>query len=152
VTPRTSKRFLALVTVLAIAGIVVAGILTASHLSPAADVKFCSSAGGCQTVADSEYSSIGPVPVAVIGLAGYLAILAVVLLATQREDMARMAPVLVFGMSLIGVLFSAWMTYLELFVIHAICPWCVTSAAIITAIFVVSVFEVRRARKAAVSA
>lgn len=147
-----SKRYLALVAVLAVAGIVVAGILTAAHLDESAGGKFCSGAGGCQEVADSQYSTIGPVPVAVIGLLGYLAIGGVVVAAARREDVARVAAVLIFGMSLVGVLFQAWLAYLELFVIRAICPWCVTSQVIITVIFLVSVAELWRQRRVAGSA
>ena len=57
------------------------------------------------------------------------------------------APLLIFGLSLIGVLYSAYLTYLELFVIHAVCPWCVVSALIMTSIWILALVDVVRRRR-----
>jgi uncharacterized membrane protein len=85
--------------------------------------------GGCETVASSPYSHLFGINVAVFGIAGYVLLLAAALL---RGDGARIAG---FAMALVGFGFSAYLTYLELFVIHAICQWCVTSAALMTLLF-----------------
>lgn len=82
--------------------------------------------GGCETVASSSYSHLFGVNVAVFGIGGYVALLAAALL---RGDGARMAG---FAIALVGFGFSAYLTYLELFSIEAICQWCVTSAALMT--------------------
>jgi uncharacterized membrane protein len=84
--------------------------------------------GGCETVASSSYSHLFGVNVAVLGVAGYVLLLAVAL---WSGDGARMAG---FGLALVGFAFSAYLTYLELFVIEAICQWCVTSAVLMTAL------------------
>jgi len=69
----------------------------------------------------------------------YVALFALTLLRTRIPDpWDDYVPLAIFGISLIGVLYSAYLTYLELFVIHAICRWCVSSAIIITAIFLLS--------------
>ncbi|HXR29694.1 MAG TPA: vitamin K epoxide reductase family protein [Solirubrobacterales bacterium] len=84
---------------------------------------------GCQTVAESAYSELLGINVAVIGIAGYVLLLACALL---RGDGARMAG---FALSLIGFGFSLYLTYLELFTIEAICQWCVGSAVLMTLLF-----------------
>jgi uncharacterized membrane protein len=86
---------------------------------------------GCQTVAESAYSELLGVNVAVIGIAGYVLLLLAALL---RGDGARMAG---FALALIGFGFSLYLTYLELFTIEAICQWCVASAVLMTLLFVV---------------
>jgi uncharacterized membrane protein len=78
--------------------------------------------GGCETVAESEYSQLAGVNVAVIGIGGYAMLL---IAALVPGDPGRFGG---FGFALIGVGFSLYLTYLELFVIDAICQWCVVSA------------------------
>jgi uncharacterized membrane protein len=84
---------------------------------------------GCQTVADSTYSHLLGVNVAVFGIAGYVLLLVAALL---RGDTARMGG---FGLSLVGFGYSVYLTYLELFKIEAICQWCVASAVLMTLLF-----------------
>jgi uncharacterized membrane protein len=84
---------------------------------------------GCETVADSEYSELLGINVAVLGIAGYALLLVAAIL---RGDLARMAG---FGLALTGFGFSVYLTYLELFVIDAICQWCVASAVLMTILF-----------------
>jgi uncharacterized membrane protein len=85
--------------------------------------------GGCETVANSSYSHLLGVNVAVFGIVGYVLLLVTALL---RGDGARMAG---FALSLMGLGFSVYLTYLELFVIDAICQWCVASAVLMTVLF-----------------
>ena len=87
---------------------------------------------GCQTVADSEYSHLLGVNVSVFGIVGYALLL---LSAVVRGDAGRFGGLL---LSLIGFGFSAYLTYLELFVIDAICQWCVVSAALMALLLIVS--------------
>ena len=82
--------------------------------------------GGCETVAGSSYSHLADVNVAVFGIAGYVLLLGAAL---WRGDLGRFAG---FAMALVGFGFSAYLTYLELFVIEAICQWCVTSAVLMS--------------------
>jgi uncharacterized membrane protein len=95
--------------------------------------------GGCERVQTSRWAELFGVPVAAYGVAGYLALLVIAMAGLSEKRIADPAPtrwlVLVSGL---GVAFSLYLTSLELFVIHAICRWCVASAVVITAIFVVS--------------
>ena len=83
-------------------------------------------------------------PVALYGVVGYLLIFVVAVVALRPAALAeRRWNALLAGLSTIGVLFTAWLTYLELFVIHAICRWCVGSAVIITATWIVALLSLR---------
>jgi uncharacterized membrane protein len=104
--------------------------------------------GGCETVQASEWSRFAGVDVALIGLVGYALLFAVALAALRPALAERQWPAgLLAGLAGIGVLFTAYLTYLELFVIHAICRWCVGSALIIVTVFVLGLLELRRLRK-----
>lgn len=85
---------------------------------------------GCQTVAESSYSHLAGVNIAIFGIAGYVVLLVCALL---RGDAFRMTA---FVVSLIGFGYSLYLTYLELFTIDAICQWCVASAVLMTLLFV----------------
>jgi len=87
---------------------------------------------GCETVARSKYSHVAGINVAAIGIAGYVLIFGA---AALRGDPGRFAG-LIFA--LVGFGFSAYLTYLELFVIDAICQWCVASAVLMTALLAVN--------------
>ena len=121
-----SERTLRLVSAaIAVAGIGVAIYITIADSGGGAPV--CLAGGhGCQTVADSHYSHLLGVNVAVFGIVGYVLLLTSALV---RGDAGRFAGLLV---ALIGFGFSAYLTYLELFVIDAICQWCVASAVLMT--------------------
>jgi uncharacterized membrane protein len=125
---------------LAVLGVVVSGYLSWSHLANA-QPALCSEGGGCDTVQSSRYSEIGEIPVALLGVAGYLAIIGALILEKFSLPLAENAPLLTFGFSLIGVLYSAYLTYLELFVILAICFYCVISALVMVAIFVITIIR-----------
>ena len=104
----------------ALAGLGIAGYLTAVHYAGGTPV--CAVAHGCATVQHSRYAALAGVPVALLGLAGYVAILAA--LARDGESGRTAAAFL----SLAGLGFSGWLTYVEVRVLHAICVWCVGSA------------------------
>jgi uncharacterized membrane protein len=104
----------------AVAGLGIAGYLTAVHYAGGTPV--CAVAHGCATVQQSDYAALAGVPVAVLGLLGYVAILAA--LARDGEAWRTAAAFL----SLAGLGFSGWLTYVELGVLHAVCIWCVGSA------------------------
>lgn len=93
--------------------------------------------GGCELVQTSEWASLFGVPVALIGLLGYAGLLGVSLWGLSGSWAERPEPTTwLLGLSASGVAFTAYLTYLEAFVIHAWCRWCLGSAAIIVAIFV----------------
>jgi uncharacterized membrane protein len=101
--------------------------------------------GGCETVQTSVWSRFAGVEVALIGVLGYALLFGVSLVGLQpalarRRWPARVLAALAGG----GVLFTIYLTYLELFVIHAICRWCVGSAAIIVGLFTLALLDLRR--------
>jgi uncharacterized membrane protein len=101
--------------------------------------------GGCETVQTSAWSRFLGVEVALIGLIGYALLFGAGLVAI-RPALARerWQVVLIAVLAAGGVLFTLYLTYLELFVIHAICRWCVGSAVIILSIFILALLALRR--------
>jgi len=103
--------------------------------------------GDCEAVQTSEYSRISGIPVAFFGVIGYLAILIMALLGLQPGfRSSRAIPVLLLCGGVLGVAFSAYLTYLEAYVIHAWCQWCVSSAIIMVLVFLASIPELKRMR------
>jgi uncharacterized membrane protein len=120
--------------VLAVIGLGVAIYLTYIHYSGTKPA--CTAGASCIKVQTSQWSKLAGVPVALIGLIGYIAILGS-LLTPDREE-SRLATL---GLTLIGFLFSGYLTYRELFSIHAICEWCASSAVILTILLVCAVIR-----------
>ncbi|MBA3671527.1 MAG: vitamin K epoxide reductase family protein [Gemmatimonadaceae bacterium] len=128
-----NKRMLA--SLVALAGTFVALYLTLYKLGYIGTLA-CS-VGSCETVQLSRWATFLGVPVGGWGVAYYLGVLALLIagLTPRLVDSAGLSKLLV-AVTATGVLFSAWLTYLELFVIHAICMWCVISACLATVLFV----------------
>lgn len=101
----------------------------------------CGPVGDCNAVQQSPYARLfGVLPVGVLGSAGYIAILASWFYARLRKDwLAQKAPLAVFVMTLFGLIFSIYLTYLEPFVIKAVCAWCLTSAVIMSLLYFLSI-------------
>jgi uncharacterized membrane protein len=100
--------------------------------------------GACETVQASEWSRFAGVEVALIGMVGYGALLLVSLVSLQPALAARRWPATTLAvLAGLGVVFTLYLTYIELFALHAICRWCVGSATIIVAIFAVALFDLR---------
>jgi len=120
VTDRALRIAAALV---ALAGVAVAGYLTWAHFADSTVV--CVAGGGCETVQESEYAEIAGVPVAVLGLVAYTVILALIV---WDAPVARLAAA---PIALIGALFGMYLLALQLFVIDAICVWCLANDVLI---------------------
>jgi uncharacterized membrane protein len=116
---------------IALVGLGIAAYLTYVHY--AGLQPLCLASGGCEKVQSSHWSKLGGIPVATIGLVGYAAILAL-LFAPGELGLAGTALV-----ALVGFGFSAYLTYVELFRIHAVCQWCVASAVLMTVLAALSV-------------
>ena len=105
--------------------------------------------GGCETVQWSPWSRIGGIEVALVGLLGYAGLLALSLASLQPRLALHPTPSRALALlSGIGLLFTVYLTYLELFVIHAICRWCVASGVVIAAVFAVALLDLRRLKRA----
>ncbi|MEO8579577.1 MAG: vitamin K epoxide reductase family protein [Gemmatimonadales bacterium] len=139
-----SKRMI--VAALALAGIFISLYLTLYKLGMIGELS-CS-IGSCETVNTSKWSRFLGLPVAAWGLLFYLDVFAVALVGTMPKlESEPVISLVLVAETAVGVLFSGWLTYLELGVIHAICIWCVTSAVIVTLIFGVSLADYRELRQ-----
>jgi uncharacterized membrane protein len=125
---------------LALASMAVAGYLLGVRMLGAAPA--CGPVAGCDTVAESSYAIVFGIPVAAWGL-GYSAIVALAAFAWWRTADSR-ALMGAYGLALLGTLGVAYLTYLELFVIHAICIWCVAYAVFVVGTLAVAGLAVRR--------
>jgi uncharacterized membrane protein len=133
-----SQRSLRIATAgLALVGLGIAGYLTWVHYAGLNPICV-GGGGGCERVQSSRWAELAGVPVSLLGLIGYCAILLTLAL---PEDLGRQAAALV---ALVGFGFSAWLTYVELAKINAICQWCVASAVVMTLLAVVSVTRLLR--------
>ena len=100
--------------------------------------------GDCTTVNSSRFSELWGIPIAIFGILSYLAILLLVFLGERLKLVKRYQVLYIFGISLFGFLYSLYLTYLEIFVIHAICQWCVLSGLCMTIILAAAVFWLKQ--------
>ena len=126
-----------IVCAIAALGTAVSAYLVWVHYS--GSLALCIGVGGCEAVQTSRYSMIGDVPVAAIGLGGFLVMLAVTIgrIAQPRSEL----DVALFALSLAVTLYVVYLTYIEIFVLGAICPWCVSVATCAVAIFAIVSWE-----------
>jgi len=101
--------------------------------------------GGCETVQQSTWSRFLGIEVSLIGLIGYAVLFVIALVSLQAASPRGWAPRALVWLAAGGVLFTAYLTSLELFVIHAICRWCVGSAVIIVSVLVLALLGQRHA-------
>lgn len=136
VLPEWAER---LIPLLAIAGLGVALYLT--YVETTNTQAVCGPVGDCNEVQASPFAKLfGVLPVGLLGALGYVGILgAWGLNRFGRGALAQLAPLALFGMALFGVVFSIYLTYLELYIIRAVCIWCLTSASIMALMLVLSV-------------
>lgn len=120
---------------LALAGAGIAAYLTWTHATGTAPV--CSS-GGCETVQRSRYSELAGLPVATLGLVAYVTILGLVLLDTPVLRLIAAA------LAAVGLAFSLYLLALQLFVIDAICTWCIGNDAVALALAAVTALRARQ--------
>jgi uncharacterized membrane protein len=132
------RKLVIAIAVIALIGTAVATYLVYVHY---AGIKpICAAGGGgCEKVQTSDYAKLAGIPVAVLGLAGYLAILASLLV---RGDAGRFAGA---AIALSGFGFSVYLTYREIFTIKAICQWCVGSAVLMPALAVLTTVRLLKA-------
>ncbi len=109
----------------------------------------CVAGAGCEIVNSSIYSQINGIPIAALGALAYVIMLVVLVLESQVGFFELNGPLIVFGMALFGTLYSAYLTYLEIYVIRAICPFCVLSAVVLTIMLVLSGIRFQRSLKIA---
>jgi len=125
------------------------GLLNAAYLSWTKLVNttiYCGpGSSACDAVSNSIYGQIMGVPVAYLGFMSYLAILALLLLENRSEFMQNNGPIAVFGLALIGTLFSGYLQYASIFLLQEVCPYCVVNALVMLTLLIVSILRLRQA-------
>ncbi len=134
----SDRRLRIAIIIVCLLGIGDAGYLTYVHYA-GLKVVCLSGGGGCETVQASRYAKLGGVPVAVLGLIGYISILGSTAI---RGELGRAIAVTI---AFVGFCFSLYLTYRELFTIHAICQWCVGSAVLMTVLVILTTIRFLRA-------
>lgn len=129
--------------VLALIGIAVSAYLTWIKLTGA--YAACVNIGDCESVNSSRFAEIGGVPIALIGLIGYMFILIELLLELRMPERIDFLRLIIFGVTLAGSMYSLYLTYLEVYVLHAVCPYCVVSAVVMLGLFGVSISRLKAA-------
>lgn len=104
----------------------------------------CLGSGNCSVVNASRYAEVNGIPVAAIGVLGYSAILAVLYMETKQGYFKQNGTLLIFGLALTGFLFTLWLVYVEIALLKALCPFCVTSQVAMTIIFIIAVIRLIR--------
>jgi uncharacterized membrane protein len=142
-----SARRWTVMTACALAGLADALYLTWYHYDPA--VRACFAFGGCETVNGSRFATLGGVPVAIIGAAGYLLLVAA-LVARRWGPLPSRRPAgyAAYALAAAGAAFSLYLTAVEAFILHAYCTWCLVSAALVTAVCIVATVDLAASDRA----
>ena len=140
------KRLSQLAIALTVIGLLVATYMTIYAIT--SNDNMCVGSQDCSVVNASKYSKINiagiQIPVAVLGMAGYAAILAILLFEKRIDFLQQNGSLAFFGLSLMGFLFTLYLVYIEIALIRAYCPFCITSQIAMTLIFILSVIRVVR--------
>lgn len=140
------KRLSQLAILLTVIGLLVSVYMTIYKIT--SNDNMCIGSGACKTVNDSRYSEVTiaglRIPVAVLGVVGYAVILGVLLLEKKGDFLQQNGSLVFFGLSLMGFLFTLYLVYVEIALLKAFCPFCVTSQIAMTLIFILSVIRVVR--------
>lgn len=137
-----SKRLRQITIALTIIGLLVSIYMSIYKFTN--NESMCIGSSGCSEVNASRYSEINGIPVAVLGVVGYAAILALLFIEQRPSFIQENGNLLFFGISLIGFLFTLYLIYLEIALIKAYCPFCLTSQAVMIVIFIISVIRLAR--------
>lgn len=127
---------------LTLLGLAVAIYMTIFKLT--SNPAMCLGNGGCTTVNNSPYASVQGIPIAYIGVAGYLLILGLLLLPAPWSIVADYRTLALFGVTLSGFIFTVYLIYLEVWKIKALCPFCLASQAIMTILFILTTAKLAR--------
>lgn len=138
---RQLARWQQLSLALALAGIGVAGYLTLAHYRQ--QILVCG-VGDCQTVQNSPYAEIGGIPIALLGTGMYLTLVGLGVARWRWPERSDLVTSVAFAVALAGTLYAAYLTYLEIWVIRAICQWCVVSAVLTLGILAVELYGLQR--------
>jgi uncharacterized membrane protein len=136
------KRLTQITIALAIIGLLVSIYMTIYKVT--SNETMCIGSSGCSEVNASRYSEVNGIPVAVLGVVGYAAILALLFLEQKSRFFEENGTMMLFGVSLVGFLFTLYLIYVEVALIKAYCPFCLASQAVMIIIFIISVIRLIR--------
>ncbi|MCW5876380.1 MAG: vitamin K epoxide reductase family protein [Anaerolineales bacterium] len=130
----------------ALLGLAVIGLLDSIYLTTIKVFSggVCVAGSQCEIVNSSIYSSIAGIPIALLGAGAYLVMIGVLLMEGRHPFFTENGPVILLGLTFFGVVYSAYLTYLELFIIRAICPFCVLSAVVLLVMFILAAIRFQR--------
>ena len=134
------KRLRQITIALTILGLLVSVWMTIYKVTD--NERMCIGSTGCAVVNASLYSEMNGIPVAAIGVFGYLSILALFFLENRPGFFQENGSMLLFGVTLIGFLFTLWLVYVEIALLDAYCPFCITSQIAMTLIFIFTLIRV----------
>ena len=103
--------------------------------------SMCIGNGGCSKVNSSSFSEVYGIPVAVFGIGGYGVIAGLLIMEDRSKFLKENGTMIVFGLALVGFLFTLYLIYVEVALIHALCPFCVTSQITMTILFILSIIR-----------
>lgn len=136
------KRLSQLAIALTVIGLLVSIYMTIFKFTN--NASMCVGSHDCITVNNSKYAEVNGIPVALIGVVGYAAILVILLLEQKIGFLQQNGTLVFFGLALTGFLFTLYLIYVEVALIKAYCPFCITSQSAMTLIFILSVIRVVR--------
>lgn len=136
------KRLTQITIALAVVGLLVSIYMTVYKVT--SNEAMCVGSSGCSEVNASRYSEVNGIPVAVLGVVGYAAILALLFLEQRSVFFQENGTMMFFGISLVGFLFTLYLIYVEVALIKAYCPFCLTSQGVMSIIFIISVIRLVR--------
>lgn len=114
-----------------------------SWLKLTGSVAACSNIGDCEAVNSSRYAEVAGIPIAILGFLGYLVILGLAIVELRKPDWKLGLRLGFFGFTLAGTLYSIYLTYVEVAILDAICPFCVVSALVMLALFIFAIDRLR---------
>ena len=134
-----NKRLSQLTIALVILGLLVSIYMTIFKIT--SNENMCIGSKDCSIVNASRYSEVNNIPVAVIGVVGYSTLLAILLLERRPGFIKQNGTLLFFALSAIGFFFTLYLIFVEIVLIKAYCPFCITSQVAMTFIFILSVIR-----------
>ena len=137
-----NNRFKQITVAITILGLLVSIYMTIYKFT--SNDAMCVGSGDCHTVNASKYSEVNGIPVAVLGVVGYTALLGISWIERKPGFFKDNGSMIFFGISLLGFFFTLWLVYVEVVLLKAYCPFCITSQVSMTSIFILSVIRVVR--------
>ncbi len=136
------KRLNQIVIALAVIGLLVSIYMTIYKITD--NESMCVGSKDCSVVNASKYSEVNGIPVAVVGMIGYAAILGVLFMERKPGFFMSNGTMILFGLTLTGFLFTIWLIYVEVALLKAYCPFCIASQTAMTLIFILTVIRLVR--------